>query len=158
MGTFIYLFIFCLVWTLRHLITCLVLHIVLPSCCHMFWPGDIHTLHCPQVTIYLFDYVDGPVCCLIVLYCLLAGNRVFCAVDLDHLTVLSDTVWFGHTNKMHRREQFLKLLVLQFASSSCHFFPLWFTYSLQPPLFKDLQFLFLPLTWEKKFCMCQNSR
>jgi len=41
---------------------------------------------------YLFDYADGPVCCLIVLYCLLAGYRVFCAVDLDHLAVSSDPV------------------------------------------------------------------
>jgi len=112
--------------------------------------------HTP-LSIYLIMQMDQ---CVVWLFCTVCWQETgfFCAVDLDHLTFSSDPLWFGHTNKTHRREQFMKLLVLQFASSSCHFFPLWFTYSLQPPLFEDLQFCVLPLTWETKFCMCQNSR
>jgi hypothetical protein len=66
--------------------------------------------------------------------------------------------WFDNSNYTWRRVQAMKLLLMQFSPTSCHFISLLSKYSPQHPVLKHPQSMFLPLCHRQSFTPIQNNR
>jgi hypothetical protein len=66
--------------------------------------------------------------------------------------------WLDHSNYTWRRVQLMKLLIMQFSLTSCHFIPLWSKYSSQRTVLKHPQCVFLPYFQRPSFTPVQNHR
>jgi hypothetical protein len=63
-----------------------------------------------------------------------------------------------HSNYNWRRVQVMKLLIMQFSPTSCHFIPLRTKYSAQHPVLKHRLSLFPPYCQRSNFTRTQNHR